>query len=284
MVMIGIKTIKRRKSRNRREVLSVSKLILCFSLLFLFQNSCGQTNQKSDGRDKPGEVNKPIETNKESETNKPSEIMERQEKQENKKVSDREKLAEKVEKTDEDTAQIIRDEDTEISLLDTPFLRNARIYRLKEILPTKPVMTYLGCINEKDFCVTLNANPKGFFELIEKAGVLLEKQDLRVKYAEVYLETVESKNKRFDILQSVKDIEPRPGLTDEEKQKFEQFQTKYAAVITAPQATNSFPSTAVFFVVKEQNLVKIELVISPDGKIQMNEIVLEKDLLIPYSL
>lgn len=254
----------------------MNKFILFIILSLLFQNSCEQTISKSDNRNSRKVVNKLGEMIE----NKSSA---RREKQENKKVIDREKLAEKVKKIDEDTAETIRNEDTEISTLDTPFLRNGKIYRIKETLPTRPVITYLGC-TDKDFCAVLNADPQAFFEFVEKANVSLEKRDLRLRYVEVYLETVESKNKRLEILQSVKDIESRPGLSDEQRQKFEEFQTKYREIITAPKVTDSFPSTAVFFVIKEQNLVKLELTITSDGKIQMKEIVLEKDLLIPYAL
>lgn len=204
--------------------------------------------------------------------------------QEEKQVSDnREILAKRVEGVDAETAQSIRDPKTEITKISTPFFPGGRILRASSFAPTHPIISYIG-IDDKNFTVILNANPEGFFELAEKADAALEKKDMRLAYCKVFLETVLAANKRLQILESVNDIEKRPNLSEEEEKQFEEFKTKYQKIITAPQMSDAVPSKAVFFVVKKQDLVRLDLTVSLNGKIDLQEKVLEKELLIPYSL
>jgi len=203
--------------------------------------------------------------------------------QENKTVDDKENLAQRLEKVDVDSANIIRNADSKLKQLSTPFFRVGKIYRVSQSLTTRPLVIFIG-IDEKDFAAVLNANPDGYFELAKKSELVLETRDLKLDYAKTFLETVESKNKRLLILQNVKDIKERPNLDETKKKEFVAFQSKYEKIIVPPYVNDSIPYEATFFVVKKQDLVRLDLYVSADGKIEIKDTVLEKNILIPYAL
>ena len=259
--------------------------ILCFALLLFLQNGCGKAEIKNSNQTNATAQNSQMVSvnsvqNKEmlltQEKKKVDEIVEE-------KADDKELLARRVEKIDTNSASVIRSADSKIEQLSTPFFRVGKIYRVSKFLPTRPLVIFIG-VDDKDFTVVLNANREGYFELAEKAGLLLERRDVRLDYIRTYLETVESKDKRLQILQSVSDIKERPNLDEAEQKEFAEFQAKYEKTIQPPQINESIPYKAIFFVVKGQDLVRLDITLMPDGKITPEETVLEKNLLIPYAL
>lgn len=248
------------------------KLLYLGLFLLLMQNDCRTAETKT------------IEKKDEKLISQNQSIIKVSPTQEEKQVSDnREILAKRVEGVDAETAQAIRDPKTEITKISTPFFPEGRILQASSFAPTHPIISYIG-IDDKNFTVILNANAEGFFELAEKAHVTVEKKDVRLEYCKVFLETVLAPDKRLQVLKSVNDIEKRPNLSEAEEKQFEEFKEKYQKIITAPQISDAVPSKAVFFVIKKQDLVRLDLTVLLDGKIEVQEKVLEKELLIPYSL
>lgn len=195
----------------------------------------------------------------------------------------REKLAEQIEKTDANTAATIRNEKNSLEQVPTPFLKRGAVYCVTKFTPTRPVKIFIGS-NEADFTAVLNANADAFAEFAASAGLLLDKRQLRLSYVQTYLEIVYSPAKRFQILQNINELEERPNLDIEGKQRFQAINVKYEKTIVAPQATDAVPYHATIFAVHSQNLVKLDLTIEHDGKITVQETILEKDLPIPYAL
>ncbi|MBC7797372.1 MAG: hypothetical protein H7Z37_10905 [Pyrinomonadaceae bacterium] len=193
-----------------------------------------------------------------------------------------EKLAQRVEKVDENIAKLVRDEKSKIERIATPFFKNGAIYKVEKFAPSRPIITFIGC-DDKDFTVTLNANPEGYFDLATKSGLNLGSKDLRLNYILTFFATTKGAE-RFQVVEKIDDIKQRPNLDETNVKKFKEFRDKYAKTIAAPTVSDNTPHRAVIFAVKGQSLIKIDAVLSPDGKINLQETTLEKELLIPYSL
>ena len=192
-------------------------------------------------------------------------------------------LARRVAKIDARTAEVIRSASSEITVLPTPFLRTGKIYRVAKFLPTRPLILFIGA-DDQNFTIVLNANPQGYFALAKNAGLLLQKPEERLDYVTTYLTTVESPNQRLQILHSVKELKSRPNLNATEKIAFAKFQSQYEKTIMAPIINNTIPYQAIIFAIKNQDLLRLNVTLSADGKITFTETVIEKNLLIPYAM
>ncbi|GIU82511.1 MAG: hypothetical protein D6687_12370 [Acidobacteria bacterium] len=200
---------------------------------------------------------------------------------EKKEMEDKEKLAEKLVKSGlEETAIILQKGDVKLDSLNTPFLDKGKIYRITRFLPTRPLIIYVGVDGEENTYL-LNADAEKFFEFVLKSGLRIDKKELKLEYAKVYLKVVYLPNGRLEIVENVQDLKPRPNLSEEKRREFDEFQERFKTVVKKPECQES---RCVLFVVKGQDLVKMELEIAGDGKVNVKETVLEKDLLIPYAL
>ena len=195
----------------------------------------------------------------------------------------KQKLAQRVEKIEPSLAAFILDENSELERVAAPFFKTAAIYKAQGFEPTRPQILFVGC-DDTDFCAILNANPKGFFELAQKSPPDLGKKELRLDYLDFFFTVTNPNDERLLLLDGADDIKPRPNLSATETQQFKQFHDKYQKIIHAPTVSDNSPYKAVIFAVKGQNLIRIDAILTNDGKINLSETVLEKDLLIPYAL
>ena len=197
---------------------------------------------------------------------------------------EKEVLAGRIEATDAPTAAIVRDEQAVIDQLSATFLRGGAIYRVEKFAPTRPIMLYIGCSGEKDNCTVLNADEKAFYELAGRAGLLLDDRARQIAYAEAFLKIVFSPVDRLQILNSIKDLKERPNMEEADKKRYAEILKQYQKIVVAPSATGGTASVCTFFAVKNQDLVRLDLTVMPDGKIKTKESVLESNLPIPYAL
>lgn len=240
------------------------RLILCFALAVVMQNNCAREQIKLMNR-----ANNATATP----------MSEREEK----KMDEREKLAKQLEKNDPQAATIVRSQEAKLEAVPTAFLRGGKIYRVEQFAPTRPVILFIGT-DENDIAKVLSGDAEAFTAFAERAGLTLERRELRIDYLTAFLEMTKSSDERLVILQSVGDIKPRPNLSDEQQKRFAEFQDKFEKTIVPPKVTDAIPYQAVFFAIKGQNLVRLDLTLQPDGKVETKESVLESNLLIPYSL
>lgn len=197
------------------------------------------------------------------------------------KKMDKETLAKRVEPVDADVSRMIIDQKSQIKTVDTPFLKEGNIYLVSKFVPTRRIEIYIGVVGA-DFTQLIGGDEEKFYKFIQKAGLVLTNSELRLEYILNYLEITKSGGKRFQIVESVDEIKERPNLTDEQKQKFAEFQNKYRSIIQPPKQSSM--DAFRIFVIKDQDLVEYVITITEDNKIEKKETVLEKDLLIPYAL
>lgn len=193
---------------------------------------------------------------------------------------EKEVLAKNFEAIDENTAKIIRDTQTNIKEIPVSFLQNGEIIVAEKFAPSNLIQIYIGKSDDDVFLI--GGDAEKYYQFIEKAKLSLNNSENRIAYLKNFLQITEAGKGRFQILDSIDEIKMRPNLSDENKQKFAQFQEKFKSVIVAPKETSDF-KYAIFAIIG-QNLVKLNLSIKPDNKIERTDEILEKDLLIPYSL
>lgn len=148
---------------------------------------------------------------------------------------------------------------------------------------TRPIVFTIGSAGS-GFTVFLASNPEGYIELAQKAGLRLDSSEMRLAYLTTFLETTRSFAHRFQILKSVNEIQPRPNLSEPDTHRFRELLDKYRSVIRPPQISDRIPWECVVFALRRQNLVRIELKLTADGRIQANEMILEENVPIPYTL
>ncbi len=197
------------------------------------------------------------------------------------KKMDKKTLAKRVEPTDTTAAQIIEAENSQIQEIETPFLRDGKIYKVSKFAPTRPIILYVGA-NGNDYTALIGGNPEKYFEFVEKAKLTLDSKEIRKMYVLNFLEVTKKQNERLQILESAADIKPRPNLSEAEQKEFADFQEKYRSIIKPVQQNES--GIYEIFAIKKQDLIRMDLTIKPDGTIDKKETVLESDILIPYAL
>jgi hypothetical protein len=234
------------------------KLLIYLSLAILFQPNCKKIELNS------ANLMTPTPTPK----------------QEKKNVMEKEVLAKKIEAIDENTAKIVGDAQTKIREIPVSFLQNGEIFVAEKFAPSRLIQIYIGKSDDSVFLI--GGDAEKYYEFVEKAKLSLNNSETRIAYLKNFLQITEAGKGRFQIVESVDEIKIRPNLSDENKQKFAQFQEKFKSVIVAPKETSDF-KYAVFAIIG-QDLVKLNLTIKPDNKIERTDEILEKDLLIPYSL
>jgi|GEM_PF-3166331 len=197
-------------------------------------------------------------------------------------MDEKKKLIEKLTKAGlEDLVSTLKRDDTELEVLDTPFLGEGKIYKITAFSPTKPIVLYVG-IDREENAYRLNGDIDKFLGFVSRSSLRVDTRHLKVEYAKVYLRVIYSPAKRLVILEKVEDLKERPSLSEEGKRKFTEFQRKFREIIRAPECVDK---KCLFFVVRGQDLLELELLIQEDGKIQVvRETLLEKNLLIPYAL
>jgi hypothetical protein len=194
------------------------------------------------------------------------------------KKMDKETLAARVEKAIPDVAEKIRAERTTIDRIETPFFADGGIYRVMYPSKYRPI-TFVFGVARKDYAVPLAKNPKGFAELAQTAGLDLSTDSLRLSYVEAFLESTRDFQSRFQILRSFDDIELINKASEEEKRRYEDLKNKYRSTIKPPEVSGKEIN---LFVLKRQDLLRLVATVSDDGKIDIKEEILEKDLPIAY--
>lgn len=177
-------------------------------------------------------------------------------------------------------ADLVQRSNTEVRQLETPFLQRGEIYRVIHLAENHPVGFTAGWV-DPDFAVMLPRNPQGFAELTARGGLRLDTPERRLTYVRTFLETTRDFRLPFQIARSFADLEVIPRATPEQRDRYEQLRKKYEPVIKAPALAGDGPWKGTVFVLKGQALVQLDVTLSPGGKLEIAEEVLEKELLIP---
>jgi hypothetical protein len=196
-------------------------------------------------------------------------------------MADKEALARRLEPLGKEAADMTRAGETTVERIPTPFFARGEVYRVTWRGPQRPVTFTAGLANG-DYAVMLAQNPAGFIELAARAGVSLGSDRDRVAYARAFLEATRDFRARFQILESVRDIQLVAQPRDAEKAKYEQLVNQYRAVIHPPKPSIPGSSEILLFALIGQNLFQLKLKVANDGKVERSDSVVEENL--PISI
>ena len=195
---------------------------------------------------------------------------------ENKRM-DKETLAKRIGAIHPEVVDMVLAEHTTIDPIATPFFSDGSIQRVIYPSPYRPVTFVFGFAG-KDFAISLAKNPDGFVELAKHAGLLLDSSQMRVAYAEAFLESTRDFQKRLQILRRFEDIELINQPTVEERENYDALRMKYQKQIKPPEVSGKDASVVKLWVLKQQDLLRARLTIADDGSVKVNEETVEKEL------
>lgn len=190
-------------------------------------------------------------------------------------MSDRIPLAQLVEPLNAEVARIIRDKDTEVHRLDTPFLLQGLIFRVDWYGASTPFSMTIGYARPDNYVVLLPANKAGFDELVAKAVLVLDREEQRIAFAVTQLEATRRFDETFVVLRSFGDLRPVPDPTSEEEERFRAIRRKYEPLIRLPRATGDGPWAMPIYVLWRNDLCLFTVTLDPAGDSTVTKEVLE---------
>jgi hypothetical protein len=190
-------------------------------------------------------------------------------------MDDRANLARLVEPLNAEAARLIRDPDTTVERMATPFLRDGVIFLVVYNGRFKPVGFTVGYARAGNFTVLLPVNPAGFNELVAKAGVSMETNALRLSYAVAELEATRRFDETFSVLHRFDDLRLVPSPTAEEEARSREIKQKYEHRIGLPQTSGNGPWELPIYVLSRNDLCLFTVTIEPDGTSKVSKTVLE---------
>lgn len=192
---------------------------------------------------------------------------------------DKETLGKLVESTDPSVAALIRDDSSRIEVFGDP-IGSGTIYKVSKFAPTRMIIQYIGMPSANE-AIILTADRAAFQRFAEASRALLARSEDRVAYGKAFLQIAVAGSKRFILLDSVNEVKPRPNLNEEQTKAFGEFVNKYSSIIKPATCSGE---QCKFYAIFGQDLVSFDLGIASNGKVTLEENVVERNLLIPYAM
>lgn len=171
-----------------------------------------------------------------------------------------------------------------VERLTTPFFTGAAIAKVVNRGGRTERTSYVG-VSGKDFAIFLSGDPKAFERLALSAQVNLSSDELRLAFVRTMLETTANLNFRFRLMASSIEIIDRPGAPAEQISRNADVRKRYAQIVTRPSIVAAGSVwRIVHFALIGQDLLRLDVDLSPDGKVHIEKTVLEKDLALSFTL
>ncbi len=194
---------------------------------------------------------------------------------------DNESLAQRVEPVYPDLARMLRQKPTKTYRFHTPFFHHGAIYTVVYWTGRHAVVFTVG-LGGDEFTAMLAKQPENFFQLATHAGLMLDSDASRIAYVEAFLEATRNQNERLAVLDNFNEIKLLNNPRPEQAERYKALQEKYGSMIQPPEISQDGGSWLVrLFALHGQNLVLMKAQLSPNGRIETEEAVAEKDLPIP---
>jgi len=198
---------------------------------------------------------------------------------EKKRMIDRATLANRVRPKNAMIANYIEKPRTEVVQVPTPFLQRGEIDYVSTRGPDPPV-AYTIALAEDGFTDLLFNNIPAFYELVKHAGLRLSDDNSRLQYVQTFLNVTTDFRTGFKILKSFDDIQLMNAAQPKEQQRYQELRDKYGAAIRPPVIKDS--SVAQIWALQNRQLLQIMARVSPDGRIEVAQNVLEKEVPVNY--
>jgi hypothetical protein len=182
-----------------------------------------------------------------------------------------------VESIDPSFAQAMKANPSKVTPLPSTFFAHGRLYHIAVNGPYGPQLMTLGVV-DPDIAISLGSNPKGFFQLAGRAGLLMDTQHRRDSYVGTFLDTTKDLAKRTQFLNSLPPLRKNMQPTQKELVRYQELKAKYGPLIKPLSLTTTQPWKGEAYALVIWDLVKYEVTLQPDGKVAVNTTVLEKNM------
>jgi hypothetical protein len=167
--------------------------------------------------------------------------------------------------------------ETVVERVPTPFFSTAAIYRVATRPPDRPRLYVLG-VWGKDGIKVLNNDPAAFFEVAKNSGLKLTTGDDYIAYVTTFIESTRDFKGGPQILKTIEESWWLPSPKPEEVRKREEVTAKYTKVVEAPRLSRESSATVVVYLIRDLALIRMDAKVENDGRIEINESVLEPEM------
>lgn len=180
-------------------------------------------------------------------------------------------------------ARIVKLGGSRLTLVETPFLRNWKIYRVVYRQSSHPVLLHVATGHGR--VELLTGAPKAFARVTAADGGTVEDAAAAAALARVYIETTRPGGILTYVVGRVEDIKFRPGITGDAARHRDEIVAEYRPRIKAPAAVADGKGfTATVYVVKDKALQRHDIKVSAKGTVEDDVKTLVPDLPVPYTL
>jgi hypothetical protein len=194
------------------------------------------------------------------------------------KMVDIPEIARRFEATEPDLAARIRDPGTTAEDIPLPFLKPGQQFA-EGITRTGRYPTKFPVLLEGDRATFLGDRPDELKRIARESGFRLDTPAAAVAYVAMLLRLGQPYSRRLMVLNKFTDVPLTTNPSAEERARYDALAAKYANVIRPPVAeVRNGVATGVAYVVHAQDLERVTFSVSPDGRADVRQDVLERDL------
>ncbi|MCZ2391029.1 MAG: hypothetical protein LC113_08130 [Acidobacteria bacterium] len=166
--------------------------------------------------------------------------------------------------------------ETVVEQISTPYFATGAVYRVSTRPPERPRVYNLG-VWGNDGVILLNEEPDNFYKLASMANLRFSSGSDYVAYVVTFLETTSGFKRHPQILNSIEKAWWVPKPDAAEAQKRDEMIAKYSSTVEPPKLSSDAESTVVLYAISNLKLVMIKAKVASDGKIKLDEKVLEEN-------
>jgi hypothetical protein len=196
-------------------------------------------------------------------------------------MPDAKELASRLSATDAPSAEFVRAPEAQLTAYPTPFFTKGGVIKVLRNLPSHPALLFVGWSPE--LVIALTGKPEAFTQLAAKAGLSLDSAEKRNGYVRAYYETTRVMSKRFQVLDKIEDLKPRPNLPPPEQARLAEIQKAHGPAVKPVAMSDAPPYKGSLFAVKDQALVRYDVTLAASGELDAKETTLEPNLPIPIA-
>lgn len=167
--------------------------------------------------------------------------------------------------------------ETVVEQIPTEYFSNGGIFRVSTRPPDRPRVYNLG-VWGADGIVLLNNEPEHFFELAANAGLTLRSASDFVAYVTTFIDVTRDFKGGVQILNNIEESWWLTSPSADEARKRYELIAKFAKVVEAPKDSSDSHSTVVVYAIRNRALIRMNAKVEADGRIKVNEEILEAEM------
>lgn len=180
-------------------------------------------------------------------------------------------------------AATVRNPEATVTRLPTPAWLPGKIWRVERFLPTRPLLFYVAAGPRS--IAPLTGKPEAFNRWMQGEGVRVPNAAGAVELARLFVESTRNTGTRMQLIESVDAIPYRPGLSGHDAEVRDKSKPELARTIRAPRAFSRDHRgwQVVGFAVEGARIVRLKMMVSVGGEVEMRSETIRTDLPLIYA-